>query len=137
MSLDELTKKTTIDFPRPIRSQHAEDLLCYLSSHLPANVSGKIGYFINYIYDPETESSSEDKGTLKLSATVNSLKEAMAFDSFQSKPWEANTSYISAIEFQRVPDWELEEYRPEIRKLWDDVRECVGKYFEEVLKVKI
>jgi hypothetical protein len=30
-----------------------------------------------------------------------------------------------------VPDWELSDYRPEIRKLWKDVRQIVDEYFRK------
>jgi len=136
MSVDKLIEKTTIDFPVAIGRRDAENMLGYISSHLPGNVSGKVEYFINYIYDTEKKSSLEDKGTLKLVATIKSLKETMAFGTFISKPWEKNTSWISGVEFQRVPDWELSESRPEVRELWKDVRKIVSRYFSEILKTK-
>ena len=135
MSVDELAEKTTIDFPKPIGRESAEGLLCYLSSHLPANVSGKIEYFISYRYDSKKESSFEDKGTLKLVASVNNLKGLMASNTFISERDGRDTSLISRIAFQRVPGWDLSDYRSEVRELWDDVRKVVNQYFEGVLKV--
>lgn len=136
MSVDELTKKTTIEFPRPIGREHAEKMLCYISSHLPGDVNGKVEYFINYRCDSKKKDSLEEKGTLTLFVNVNNSKKIPSFDTFVSSPWKEDSSLISKIEFQKIPGFELSEYRPEVIELWDDVRKVVNKYFEEVLKEK-
>jgi len=134
MSIDEITEKTTIEFPIPIGREHAENLLCYISSHLPGNVSSKVEYFINYLYDPGS-GTLEDKGTLKLVATINDSKEPMAFDTFVSEPYPEETSFISKVAFQRIPAWELSDYRKEVKGLWEDTRRVVLDYFREVLNI--
>jgi hypothetical protein len=131
MSIDELAKKMTIDFPRPVSRVGAEVLLSYIAGKLPGRVNGKIDYFINYIFDPEEKDVSEDKGTLSIVATLVRDKNVMASDAFESKPWKQDTSYISGITFQRVPDWDLPDYRKEVQELWDDIRKIIGNFFSE------
>lgn len=126
-----MIEKTTIEFPRPIDREDAESLLHYISDNLKGHVSGKISYFINYQYDAKTSGSLEDRGTLKVSAMISNYNEPIAFDNFTSKNWEEDTSKIKGLEFQRVPDWELSDYRPEAQKLWDDTRKIVGNFFEQ------
>ena len=104
-------------------------MLCYLSNHLPADVSGKIEYFINYLYDSKIKSSLENKGTLKVSANIRNFEVSMAFDSFESISYDKDSSFISGIKFNRVPAWEIEDYRTEIMELWDDVRKSIENYF--------
>ncbi|MFH1918033.1 MAG: hypothetical protein ABIJ14_02960 [Nanoarchaeota archaeon] len=59
----------------------------------------------------------------------------MASNTFISERDGRDTSLISRIAFQRVPGWDLSDYRSEVRELWDDVRKVVNQYFEGVLKV--
>jgi hypothetical protein len=131
MGIEEIAKENTIEFPRPIGREGAENLLCYIAKELPANISSKIEYYKTFFYDQEKDGVLEDKGTLTVIANIHDLRENGGFDSFQSKSCGGDTSYISAIASQMVPDWELSDYRPEIRKLWKDVRQIVDEYFRK------
>jgi len=133
MAIEEIMEKTIIKFPRPIGRMESENLLCYLSGKLPANISGKIEYFKSFRYDEKNESVVKENGTLRLTATINSFKDVMVFDSLESRPWDKGISWISAIAFQVVPGWEFLDYHPKVQKLWDQVRGLVNKYFEEVI----
>ena len=134
MTIEEIMKKTIIKFPRPIGRKDSENLFCYLSGKLPANISGKVEYFKSFRYDEKNESVVEENGTLKLTATIYSLKDGTVCDYLESRPWDEDTSLISAIAFHMVPGWESSDYRPKVQKFWDQVRGLVNKYFEEVIK---
>ena len=136
MELDEIAKEGTIEFPRPISREDAENLFCYIAKELPASISSHIDYYKSFSYNEERDKVLEDEGTLIVIASVSSLKKERGYDTFVSKPGDRDTSCISAIASQTVPGWELLDYRPEVRKLWKDVREVVNRYFGEDLKTK-
>jgi hypothetical protein len=136
MSLDEVLEKTTIEFPRPINREEAEKLLLYIAKNLQADVRSIIKYRLTYYHDEIHKYITEDGGTLRIDATVSSLKTPALFDSFHSEPHERDRSYISEIVFGRVPGWELANYGEEKVKFWDDVRVVVNKYFKEFPRKK-
>lgn len=135
MAVEELIEKTKIGFPRPIGLKQTEEMLCYISSHLPANVSQKVEYHKRFDYDPEKDGSLENNGTLKVIASIHKMSEPFEYDTFVSYPYDKDTSFISGVKFEIVPGWNLSEYRPEVRELWDDVRNCINHYFKDILKV--
>jgi len=133
MSFKEITDKTTIEFKRPISLEETEDLFRYIAKNMPANISSTIKYFKSFLYDNESKNTLEDKGTLEVMAGIHNLK-THEFDAVQSTHYDKDTSLISSFAFQRIPDWELCDYRPEVKELWDQFRGLVDKYFEKVPK---
>ena len=133
MSIDEIVEKTTIELPMPLSLKGAEKLLYYLAEELPANVSYHISHHKS-IYRPFRESGRKilkQDGTVEINANINNLEKPFAFDGFQfTSSGMEDTSKLSVIRFNLVPGWELPEYRPEVRELWDQVREKVRQYFE-------
>ncbi|GBE20134.1 MAG TPA: hypothetical protein ENG87_04845 [Candidatus Pacearchaeota archaeon] len=61
---------------------------------------------------------------------ITCFRKPIAFDSFEFTPSKKDSSKLASIQFNMVPDWELDEYRPEVRKLWRNVREVVKQYFK-------
>ena len=135
MSIDEIVEKTTIELPMSLSLKGAEKLLYYLAKELPANVSYQILHHKS-IYRPFRESGRKilkQDGTIVISGSISNLEKPLAFDFFQlqaSDKGRDDTSKLSVIKFNLVPGWELSEYRPEVIKLWDNVRVKVGQYFE-------
>lgn len=131
MSFEEIRDKTTIEFKRPIDLKETEDLFKYIARNMPANVNSTIKYFKSFLY--HNEKVSEDKGTLEVVATLHSFK-THAVDTFKSVPYDEDTSLISSVAFDTAPGEELYDYKPEAQELWDQTKELVNKYFEEVPK---
>ena len=136
MSFEEIIDKTTIEFKRPIDLKETEDLLRYIAKNMPANINSTIKYFKAFIYNNESKGILENKGTLEVIAGIHNFK-THAFDALQSVPDNEDTFLISSVAFQRVPDWEIFDYRPEVQELWGQTRELVNKYFEEIPKEKL
>lgn len=131
MSIEEIIAKTTIELPRSLTLEEAEKLINYIAKELPGNINYNASYYNSVFHGPDNGEISKQKGTANMTAIVNSLGNLAVFDSFQFKPPEEDTSKFSTIRFQIVPDWELSDYRPEVRQLWDEVREIVGQYFKQ------
>lgn len=133
MSIEEIVEKTRIELPMPLSLKGAEKLLYYLAEELPANVSYQISHHKS-IYRPFRESGRKilkQDGTIVISGSISNLEKPFAFDFFQFRASDkGDTSKLSVIRFNLVPDWELSDYRPEVIKLWDDVKEKVRQYFE-------
>lgn len=130
MSIDKLVEKTTIKFLKPLNLRNAEKLLLYISEHLPGTVNYHIEQHKSLSYNKEKKKSTKDNGTLTISTNISNSEKVMAFDFPQLIPWEKDSSYVSSIQFPRLSD-NLMDYRPEVQRLWDDVRKIVENYFKE------
>ena len=127
MSLQEITEKSTINFARRLNLEEVEKLIYCIAEKLPANINYHISRHKS-LYHGEKGAVLKNGGTVVVSGTISSLRNPGAFDSFQTKPSENYISLSSAIAFSMVPGWELEDYRPEVQELWNDVRKIVNKY---------
>jgi len=131
-SMEKIIERTTITFPKPQNLKRVEKLLRYIATNLPANISCNSSYFTSFINsDEEIPKLLNQRGTIKITATIHSLRNPLAFDSLESQSFNRNTSRISALAFQLVPGWDISDYKPENLKLWSEVRELTAKYFSE------
>ena len=130
MSIDKLIEKTTIEFPRKLSLKGAEGLIDYIAEKLPANIHYNVSYHRSVIPKEEDKGFSKQDGTVNIAATIMDTKKSMAFDTCEFNPSKEDSSNLSSIRFQLVPDWELFDYRPEVILLWDDVRRIVKDYFK-------
>ncbi len=128
-SLDEVTEKTTIKFGKPLTQEGIEDLLLYIAKEMPANINYNASYHRSLLRTGH--GIRGQKGSVTVSAQIVGCKNPLAFDCFESILLEGDSSKISAIAFNRVPGWELHDYRQEVRALWGQVREVVGRYFSQ------
>lgn len=123
-------EKSTIKFLTPVSLEEAKELIEYVARELPANVHYRVEYFVSINHG---SADGEDPiiygGTVGISASVSRVGTPMAFDIFEFGSSTEDPSMLDCIRFQMVPDWELSDYRPEIRQLWDDTRGIVQEYF--------
>lgn len=129
MSIEEVIEKTTIELPREIDLETAEELLRYLAGNLSANIHYNVSYFKSIL--KKDGEISEFDGSVSLTANISSYENPTAFDACTFMSSSTDTSKLSIIKFGQVPGWDLSEYRQEVRQLWDDVRETVKQYFEQ------
>ena len=134
MSIDEVVEKTRIELPRSLTLKEAEELIYYLAKELPANVNYQTSYYKSVFHsfrESNKKILKQEDGTVEINGSISNLEKPFAFDFFQFRASDkGDTSKLSVIAFHLVPGRELSEYRLEVRKLWDDVREKVGQYFE-------
>jgi len=71
----------------------------------------------------------KDEGTAEITGTIVHNLEPMAFDFFKFEHSHKDTSKLSLMQFQLVPDWEFVDYRSEVRQLWGEVRGIIMDYF--------
>ncbi len=127
MSIDELIKKATIDFPRALNLEEAEKLINHLAENLPARIDYTITSNKMIIVDPGEEIFKQE-GTVKITANITHSTKPNAFDSCEFNPHGQDSSKLSSMKFQLTPGWELSDYRPEVQQLWEDVRKVVTYY---------
>ena len=130
MTIDEVISEVEIQFQRPLSIWEAEGLLGYVAKRLPGRVHYRAHYFRSI--DPNDCSELQIEGrALKINGDISRVGSPMAFDTFYIEPSEEDTSKLEIMKFQLVPGWELGDYRPEIRGLWNDTRRLIDAYFEE------
>jgi hypothetical protein len=131
MSIDEVAKRSEILFPGHLNLKNTEKLLYYIAENLPGNVNYLIENYRNF--RNQSGKSIKERGTLKITANISDSKNPLGFDAAHFEPWSENTSYLSSLKFEIVPDWELSDYS-RVLPLWDDVRKLVGDYFDKRMK---
>lgn len=131
MTLDGVLDKSTIQFPRLLPRDEAEELIGYIARRLPVRVHYRTQYsrLMNF-HDPDTP----DKLLIKECAVsvvgdIEMVRNSMAFDTFCMEPSNGDTSKLETMRFQLVPGWELGEYRKDVRALWAYTRRAVNSYF--------
>ena len=123
MTLEEIIKQTSIEFPKEINLSEAEKLIRYIAQNLSVeiryNSENHIIISQKYLKDNFSE----------INGSINSLKNKMAFDSFRFEQSQKNHSKFTKIKFQTIPRYKINEYRTEVKELWNNVRNVVNNYF--------
>ncbi|MFH1310849.1 MAG: hypothetical protein ABIH65_00395 [Nanoarchaeota archaeon] len=130
MTIEEVVKRTTIEFPQKISFSQVEDLIKHIAKELPANIHYDFLSHTDVGYSFGTEELV--KNTLKSPVTgrIIKVKEPLIFGSFSFINSKQDIFSSSSMQFHLGHDWELEKYSPKVRKLWDDVKKIVDEYFE-------
>ena len=131
--LEEVIKRTTINFPKPLNLKQSEKLFDYISRNLPANLNYTVEVHNDTYYNSEKKKALKSKGPVKITGTISNAKKVMSFDSFRTENKGEDYTHLYSIKFNHLFS-NLSEYRPEVIGLWDDVRNLTEKYFEKVLK---
>ena len=131
MSIEEIAEQTKIEFPRDLHLKEAESLLFYIAENLPANINYQTSSHKSISRCTPAGGVAIRQGTIGLTASINSLKNPGAFDSLRFHKEVGDSSRFSHINFEMVPGWELSDYRPEVKQLWDDIRVITTEYFNQ------
>lgn len=129
MSLGKVCGKSRIDFPKSLDLEQSEELLKYLAEGLEANVGYDISYHKSIIHDRKGVKTID--GAFKINGHISLLDSPGKFDTFtMDSDYSIPEVYkVRKLEFYRIPGYDFNQYREELRELWDDTREVIGKYF--------
>lgn len=122
-------QRLTIEFPGGLTLEQTKDLLGYVAKSMPANISYRDSRHGAFFHDPETGALREEQGTVKICADIRATNNPGTFDTCESINSERDSRFISGLRFFTIPGYEIQDYRPEAVKLWDNVREIVDDYF--------
>jgi len=128
MSIEKVIEKATINFPRPLSLQETERVLEHVAKELPATITYHISAHKSLYH--EAGSVAKNDGTIRIRGSISNLQKPMTFDSFRSEPHRRETNFIASISFNLILGYDLEDYGPEVLKLWDDVRRVINQYFK-------
>ncbi|PIN89156.1 hypothetical protein COU57_06530 [Candidatus Pacearchaeota archaeon CG10_big_fil_rev_8_21_14_0_10_32_14] len=129
MTIDQIIEETTISFKEDLDLEIVEDLLKHVSETLPANISYHAGYFRNFRYE-EIVGASMNNGTVDIVGRIAKTKEPYLFNCYTPQLY---CDWV--VDFSRVPEGDISDYRPEVRQLWKDVREIVEDYYDTMSKL--
>lgn len=130
MAIDDVLEKATIEFPRKLDLRNAENLLKSIAKDLHGNVRYTISEQKNIGYHI-IESQDFQEKTINIQVNGSIDTKNFVLGPFKLRTAENNYSSFSGINFQITPGWDIEDYRPEVIKLWDDVRKVVTNYFKK------
>ena len=100
MTIDELTEKSKIEFPRLIDLDEAEKLIDYIAEILPANIDYQKNQHKSIMHSNINDAFIKADGTSKVIATITSLKNPVTFDTCQFNHSSQNRSKLETIQFQ-------------------------------------
>lgn len=129
MTLDEVMEKATIKFPHEVGIEKMIELLDFLCKFMPASINYQVQYNMS-----KNGRDQREQGIVSIAGHINHLEKLGYFDGFETL--QENYKLISGMRFSLVPDYDLDDYRPEQIKLWDEVRKKVGYYFNRICKKK-
>jgi hypothetical protein len=132
MSIDEITKRSTIEFPRPLDLEETESLMEYIAKSMPANVAYEKSSHVEMYHVDNVAAFAvfREQGSVALGGTITTLACA-EFDSFSCTPSLEDCTKIDKMRFNTIPGYTLEEHRKEVVRLWDSVRHTVLEYFSQ------
>ena len=135
MTIDDVVAKATINFPSPLSEEQMRALLGYLwkNGNLEVNYKLEIGERTGNRFDTLVPHDQAVVTSLGVSGTIFDTQ-THAFDTFNGEQIIAprdDKPYIANLKFFIVPGWDLQEYRPEVLRLWDRTRTLTEQYFGE------
>jgi hypothetical protein len=130
---DEVAQRQTINFPVGLHLNEAEDLFEFIAEKLPANISYRPHPFLAYRHDLESGKLYKDEGTLELGGSITRVREPFSADHFNCfrELSEEEFNKVNGMRFSPIPGYSINDYSPEVVKLWDDVKECAKAFFGE------
>lgn len=127
--LDTILERATIKFPKPLDKDHAIDLLYFIEHKLPGR---RIDYIVesHHSIGKDVEKSIRE---IKISGKIVAYHRNFAFADFRLNNEEVtdDPSYLSSLQFDLVPSWNLSDYGTDRLELWSKVKKLVAEYFED------
>jgi len=132
MTIDEVINKATIEFSKPLSLDETEELMKYITIHLPGDITYTLSYEVA-LYHEQGHHIDKSPRNVSINGHIRSNKDGAAFDFFNSQPLKVitDTTKVHLIRFSIIPGYDkLTDYNPITTRLWGDVRKVVTEYFE-------
>ena len=129
--MEELIKKTTIEFPRPVGLREFEKMLSYISESVPTDIDYRVSYYRNLRNHGSNRSSDREEGSVEVGGMIRLTRIPLALENFTTSTSKKDYRKIASMRFNLVPGIDEQDYMPQVRELWGDVRQAVQKYFEK------
>jgi hypothetical protein len=128
--IEDILQRTTIVFPVPIDFIKAEELLFYISEGIHGKVNYSIDCPISLVYNEKKEKSKIILRSRALGGVFIRSNKSVTSEFAKLITSDTESSKYSAIRFDPIIGYTVSEHRPEVVKLWDDVRSVVEEYFK-------
>lgn len=140
MSIEEVIKHTTIEFPRLINLRESEKLIDYLAKKMPADIDYNLSFHKEICNDRCRKGTFIADTDVDITATIRGdtryfpASESCQFKKSIDRPElfainKLSGIKLSAIKFVVIPNYELHNYSQETKCLWSKVRNVVKEYF--------
>lgn len=135
MSLDDLMKRSVVEFPRPLPHEEVSGFFRQISEDVLPDVTDSLSYCFQQHYeitncDVDGERHDEKAEYLRQVRVSGDFFRMPALVNFRLVHTDDDHPSFDALQFNTIPGYELDEYSPDEVQLWDDVRESIKKYFE-------
>lgn len=128
---EDVYERANIRFPKPLTLEKSEEMLKFVSAALPGEVryEASYGVCVGRTFSAEDPDGLSERLGVSLSGVINRREGDYAFDSFRCSNSERDLLSLVDLTFNVIPGYSLREHRPEVVRLWDDVRQHVRNYF--------
>ena len=123
---DVVNQKSTISFPRELPLDESEELLQYLAKELSTVIRYQSSSYGTMF--PNERHLTIIREKTGISGTISRRD---VFDDFELLQGEQNLASLRAMKFNTLPGLRLTDYRLRVRRLWDETRRAIDKYFEK------
>lgn len=130
-TLNEVTEKSTVEFPKSISLKEAEDLLKYIAKNTKVDIHYNMSTNVQLLPAKHEDMMMQKSYCDNISGTLYSLEKLMTNEDFVMKPNSSDNYRFKDLKFFNTPGWELSDYRKEAVQLWDDVRKVSLDYFKQ------
>lgn len=130
-TLDEVTERSTVEFPKLINLREAEDLLKYIARNSKVDIHYNKSTNVRLLPAKHEDMMMRKAYCDNINGTIYSLERLMTNEDFVMKPNSSDDYEFKDLKFFNTPGWELSEYRKEAVQLWDDVKRVALEYFKQ------
>ncbi len=132
MTVEDVTKRSHIEFPKVIHLERLEDLLKNIANNLSCDIRYEVKT-VKGIYKRYPRDLQGEIGPIDVSGSI--VLKTAASDSFSCGKKFNDYTRFSSLDFMTIPGYDLEEHRKEVVELWDNVRKQIELYFLEKSKM--
>lgn len=128
---EDVYERASIRFPKPLTLEKTEEMLGFVSRALHGQIRYDVTYGVSVgaRFSAEHPTGISDRMGVSLKGVITRREGDYSFDSFICENSERSSLLFSGVQFNVIPGYSLREHRPEVIKLWDDVRQSVDGYF--------
>jgi hypothetical protein len=134
--MEDILKRTIITFPTSIGFVDTEKLLFHISEGIQGEVEYSVDCPKSFAYNEKEKKSKITLRDRALGGVFIRSNKSVTSEFVKLITSDTESTKYSAMRFDPIIGYSVSEHRPEVVKLWDDVRSVVEVYFKNIKSSK-
>ena len=132
LDMEDIIERTTITFPIPLDIARTEHLLLKISEGIQGEVKYRVERAKSFEYNEKEKKSKITLRDRALGGVFIRSNKSVTSEFVKLITSDTESTKYSAMRFDPIIGYSVSEHRPEVVKLWDDVRSVVEEYFKNI-----